>query len=246
MFAPQTNLFSTDPGKIADFTGLRSSDVFNQVVVPRASELEKVLQSNVSQILDAPRPRGAFDPSLLNDFVGDSMVSAFSFSDPQNAPRASGERPRSQAQPNVVLDDYDKPLPQLKPPAPEAVKPEKLRPSGDFAKESSARLTNYGYDTDAHADYNSNVLKIGHANNPLIDGVSAALSKSLAKRHGIKPGQWFEVVDGDGKKYQRRYDDTVPSSYKGKTVRETVDLYDRNGSDNFRAKVVGIRPLTSS
>lgn len=104
------------------------------------------------------------------------------------------------------------------------------------------KLANYGYASDTSPDYNSNVLRIGHANNPLKDGVSAALTKSLAKRHGLKTGDWFEIVTDKGV-MKRRYDDTVPTSYRGKPLPETVDLYELRGSNKFGGRVSEIRPL---
>jgi hypothetical protein len=110
-------------------------------------------------------------------------------------------------------------------------------------KAESIKLANYGYDSDTTPDYNSNVKKIGHANNPLVDGYSAALTKSLAKRYGLRTGDEFEIVTADGKRMVRRYDDTVPTTYRGKKLPETVDLYETKGSNSFGGKVVGIRPV---
>ena len=41
MIAP-SNIFSTDPGKIFDFSGKRTADIFNKVVAKRANELEEM------------------------------------------------------------------------------------------------------------------------------------------------------------------------------------------------------------
>lgn len=106
------------------------------------------------------------------------------------------------------------------------------------------KLSNYGYASDSSPDYNSNVLRRGNHNNRLEDGVSAALSASLAKRYGIPVGAEFEIVTSDGKTMKRRYDDTVPSHYKGKPLPETVDLFNLNGSNSFGGIVVDIRPIT--
>lgn len=138
------------------------------------------------------------------------------------------QAPPATAQEDIV--DYNEPLPVV------SVTPM------NTGKES-IKLANYGYASDSSPDYNSNVLKIGHANNPLKDGVSAALTKSLAKRYGLKTGDMFEITTADGKTMTRRYDDTVPNSYKGKPLPETVDLYELRGSNKFGGKVVGIRPI---
>lgn len=105
------------------------------------------------------------------------------------------------------------------------------------------KLSNYGYDSDSSPDHNSNVLKIGHANNKLEDGVSAALTKGLAESHGLRSGDMFEATLADGTTIQRRYDDTVPNTYKGKPLPETVDLYNQNGSNSFGGRVIGIKPI---
>lgn len=105
------------------------------------------------------------------------------------------------------------------------------------------KLSNYGYDSDSSPDYNSNVRRVGHANNKLEDGVSAALTKSLARKYGLKTGDYFEAVTADGKVLKRRYDDTVPTTYRGRALPETVDLYERSGKNSFAGKVLEIRPL---
>lgn len=105
------------------------------------------------------------------------------------------------------------------------------------------KLSNYGYESDSSPDHNSNVLKIGHANNKLVDGESAALTKSLADRHGLKSGDMFEATLADGTTITRRYDDTTPSTYKGDPLPETVDIYNQSGSNNFGGKVISIKPL---
>jgi hypothetical protein len=87
------------------------------------------------------------------------------------------------------------------------------------------------------------VLRIGNRNNKLVDGQSAAITASFAKKHGIKAGQSFEILTSDGKVQRRTYDDTVPPTYKGKALPETIDLYERGGSNNFGGKIVGLKLL---
>lgn len=108
--------------------------------------------------------------------------------------------------------------------------------------EVDIKLANYGYDDDTSPDYNSNVLRIGHANNKLEDGKSAAITKSLANRLGLKTGDWVKVDTTQGEMVVR-YDDTVPSTYKGKPLPETVDIYRRNGSNDWGGKVKSISLL---
>jgi hypothetical protein len=202
--------FSTDPGKILDFSGHSPASVFNSVILPRVNSFSETLQQptpeppavtpqpslNVAQLLSPPQR------SEINLISASNQSTALSL-------------PKEEV-------DYDKPLPQ---------------------KQGRIKLSNYGYDSDSSPDYNSNVLRIGHANNKLEDGVSAALTKSLASRYGLKTGDMFEAVTADGKILKRRYDDTVPPKYKGKSLPETVDLYERKGSNSFGGSIVEIRPL---
>jgi len=229
-------LFTTDPGKITDFTGRSAADIFNSSVVPRVSALEQLFaQSN--QMLDArkaEREQSSMKLSMSPDLLQPPQESSFD--------NLLGRAPTEQADLSglsVPQEDYSAPLP-----APAAPTTPNLVPKGELRK-SSIKLSNYGYASDSSPDYNSNVAKIGHSNNKLEDGVSAALTRSLAKRMGIPKGGWFEAVTADGETIKRRYDDTVPVSYKGKALPETVDLYNLKGSNSFGGKIVGIRPLTA-
>lgn len=232
-------LFSTNPGKITDFSGRSAADIFNSSVVPRVSALEQIFaQSN--QMLDARKAEReqasaqlSLAPDLLQPPQENSFDNLLGKSSTDYQPDMSGY--------SVPQEDYSTPLPAPTPSAP----PPNLVPKGELRK-STIKLSNYGYASDSSPDYNSNVAKIGHSNNKLEDGVSAALTRSLAKRMGIPKGGWFEAVGADGTVYKRRYDDTVPVSYKGKALPETVDLYNLKGSNSFGGKIVGIRPLTQA
>lgn len=116
----------------------------------------------------------------------------------------------------------------------------------DGAKTSSIRfdspikLSNYGYSSDSTPDSYSS-KGIGHSNNKLIDGLSAAVSKSLASRLGLKTGDMFIAHTSKGD-MRVRYDDTVPS-YDKRTgaLPETIDIYRKtNGSNSWGGKVLGI------
>lgn len=219
------NLFSTDPGKILDFSDISAGEVFNRSVVPSANSfvaddmgLDEARQRRQRQ-LQEDTTRDAYASNADDEFLRDTYA-------------------RKQAQP--VFDageeiNYNAPM------EPSSPTPD-LKPQGDLVA-SKLKLSNYGYDSDSSPDHNSNVLRIGHANNKLESGVSAALTRSLAKKHGLKTGDYFEAVASDGTVYKRRYDDTVPTTYKGKPLPETVDLYDLKGSNAFGGTIVGIRPL---
>lgn len=221
--------FSTDPGQVLDLSGKSAVDIFNESVVPTVNSFDSFLSSDPGGLEEgAQRRRQFLEQSLQLEDASKQEDIAFWESRKNGDPQILDEYA-------VTPEEVGLPEDYGKPQDPQASK------SG-FANDK-VRLTNYGYKSDKYADYNSNVLKIGHSNNPLKDGVSAALTKSLAKRHGIKNGEWFEVVTDDGNVLRRRYDDTVPSSYKGKKLPETVDLYEVNGSNNFRGTVVGIRKV---
>lgn len=122
------------------------------------------------------------------------------------------------------------------PPLPETGT-EKVPQSAD---NSFIKLSNYGYASDTTPDSNS-MKGIGHSNNKLEDGVSAALSKSLATRLGLKTGDWLNIQTTKGP-MRVRYDDTVPTldSRVAGPLPETIDIFRRDGSNDWGGKVTGI------
>lgn len=213
----QTRFFSTDPQNARSLTGLGLVDLFNDSIIPLANQLEPEVDLDGEDAL--ARQRRAETAA---------MVESTSFERRQADDTFLAARGQ-QDDPYSGITDYSEDL------------------SGglsDSTAKGPIKLSNYGYESDSSPDYNSNVLRIGHANNKLEDGLSAAVTKSLARRHGLKTGDLFEVETSDGKKMTRRYDDTVPTSYKGKPLPETVDLYELKGSNKFGGSVVGIKPLT--
>lgn len=233
-------LFSTDPGQITDFSQLRPAEIFNRSIMPRVSSF--AAEEEDPGGLDAAKRRR--EAQLQKDL---SMESLSQKADNDFLEQLNRGMEQRQAAPQADVEDYNAPIGRSVTPGavPQAEPGDTSKPSavvGDFSKEN-LKLSNYGYASDSSPDYNSNVLRIGHANNKLVDGYSAALTKSLAKRYGLKSGDEFEVITADGKVLKRRYDDTVPATYRGKPLPETVDLYDRSGNNNFGGKIVGIRPL---
>jgi hypothetical protein len=228
MIAP-SQLFSTDPGNITDFTNVRPADIFNNAVLPKLTSLESLLGDDPAGLDEAAQRRESQaqvdeQRSLFNAQQDDAFLASL--------------RQKQQAVTDEDIGvDYNAPVA-----APQTQARPQLAPAGDFVP-GKIKLANYGYASDSSPDYNSNILKIGHANNKLEDGVSAALTKSLAKRLGLKTGDYFEAQTADGKILRRRYDDTVPTTYKGRRLPETVDLYEVGGSNKFGGTVVGIRPL---
>ena len=108
------------------------------------------------------------------------------------------------------------------------------------ADDSFIKLSNYGYADDTTPDSNS-ARGIGHSDNKLEDGTSAALSKSLANRLGVKTGDWLNIQTTQGP-MRVRYDDTVPDSDPrvNGPLPETIDIFRRNGSNGWGGKVTGI------
>jgi hypothetical protein len=105
------------------------------------------------------------------------------------------------------------------------------------------KLSNYGYASDLTPDSWS-AKGIGHANNKLIDGTSAAITKSLANDLGLKSGDWFIARTTRGA-FRLRYDDTVPS-YDKRTgaLPPTIDVYRKtSGSNNWGGKVLAIEKI---
>lgn len=104
------------------------------------------------------------------------------------------------------------------------------------------KLSNYGYASDSTPDSNS-AKGIGHADNQLEDGKSAAISKSLADRLDLKTGDMVELETSKGT-FQVRYDDTVPATdTRTGDLPETIDIYRKNGSNGWGGKVLKITKI---
>ncbi len=105
------------------------------------------------------------------------------------------------------------------------------------------KLSNYGYADDSTPDSYS-ARGIGHANNALEDGKSAAISKSLANRLNLSTGDEVEIETTKGV-FRVRYDDTVPSTdSRTGDLPETIDLYrKKDGSNAWGGKVTKIRKV---
>lgn len=105
------------------------------------------------------------------------------------------------------------------------------------------KLSNYGYAGDTYSDTNS-AAGIGHSDNRLVDGMSVALTASLAKQYGIARGDRLRLHTTKGI-IEAVYDDTVPTKTKdGKPLPPTFDLYRKsNGSNGWSGKVTGFEKL---
>lgn len=219
MIAP-TQLFTTDMGKITDFTKVAAADVFNKAILPKLSALFGSDPAGLEAATERREVQAQADDEQFrfNAQADDQFLTNI---------RKNTAAPQQQAGESV---NYNAPI---------------SAPTQSPQGKGGYKLSNYGYSSDSSPDYNSNVLRIGHSNNKLEDKVSAALTKSLAKRYGLKTGDYFEAETADGQVLRRRYDDTVPTKYKGRALPETVDLYELAGNNKFGGSVVGIRPLKS-
>lgn len=222
----EAKLFSSDPSHMFDFAKTRPSDIFNKAILPNVNSFLDLLGDDPAGLEDAAKRRSEelgyrVEQEALNSRTDQNFVDQLSQNQPQQQPIFQSE----------VSEDYNAPVTRST---------MQTNSSGEKLK-----LSNYGYSSDSSPDYNSNVLRIGHANNKLQDGLSAALTKSLANRYGLKTGDMFEATTADGKTMRRRYDDTVPTKYKGRALPETVDLYELGGNNKFSGVVTGIRALNS-
>lgn len=212
--------FSSDPAQVRSMKGLDLLSLFNDHIIPGANELDVDGENDAA----TKRRDEAYQRELeFSDFrrqEDDAFLAA------------RGQAPEQSAAPvfDYLADDGPTAAPPTTPTTP-------ARSSGAM----KVKLANYGYDSDLSPDRNSNVLRIGHNNNKLEDGVSAAVTRSLAKRLNLEKGAWFTAHTADGAKYRRRYDDTVPTTYKGKKLPETVDLFrPKDGSNKFGGAITNI------
>jgi hypothetical protein len=94
----------------------------------------------------------------------------------------------------------------------------------------------------AHGSKKDTRRDLLHANNKLIDGTSAAITKTLANDLGLKTGDWFiaKTTKGD---FRLRYDDTVPATDKRTgPLPPTIDIYRKSkGSNDWGGKVLGFQ-----
>ena len=215
------SIFSSNPGKIFDFSGLSSAEIFNQSVLPKANSMWQDSNEELDQLDEAKKRREA-------QLEQDQTRTAYN-----EEPANLLPQPVQNPQVDVPAEtNYNAPVNQ-----------EAQQPQPQSQGQESLKLSNYGYSSDSSPDYNSNVKRIGHANNPLQDGLSAALTKSLANRYNLKTGDMFEITTAEGKTMKRRYDDTVPNKYKGKALPETIDLFELNGKNSFGGQVTSLRPI---
>lgn len=109
--------------------------------------------------------------------------------------------------------------------------------------DSPLKLSNYGYASDTTPDSFS-AKGIGHRNNKLIDGRSAAVSKGLAKQLGLKHDDWFVVHTNRGS-FPVQYHDTVPDSDpRTGPLPPTIDIYRKSkGSNSWGGKVFAVEKL---
>lgn len=220
-----------------DFSGKRGAEIFNESVVPQVNSFLELLGDDPGGLDESKRRRDENTSRQMQD----EMFAAKEDEDFIQQFRADQRASLMDNDEDPVASYNPRPAANLPQPDIRLSKEDVVQANAGEFNKVKLKLANYGYDSDSSPDYNSNVLKIGHANNKLVDGRSAALTKSLARRYGLKTGDEFEVLTADGEIMVRTYDDTVPTTYKGKPLPETVDLYETRGSNSFGGTVVGIR-----
>lgn len=105
------------------------------------------------------------------------------------------------------------------------------------------KLSNYGYPSDTTPDSNS-ANGIGHSNNKLIAGESAAISKSLADRLKLKHGDKVKIETTKGD-FTVFYHDTVPATdSRTGDLPETIDIYrPKDGSNGWGGRVTKVSKI---
>lgn len=105
------------------------------------------------------------------------------------------------------------------------------------------KLSNYGYASDTTPDSNS-AKGIGHRDNKLIPGESAAISKSLADRLKLSHGDKLKIQTTKGD-FTVFYHDTVPSTdSRTGDLPETIDIYrPKDGSNGWGGRVTNVSKI---
>jgi len=105
------------------------------------------------------------------------------------------------------------------------------------------KLSNYGYPSDTTPDRNSR-RGIGHSNNQMIPGESAAITKSLADRLKLKHGDKLKIETTKGD-FTIFYHDTVPSTDpRTGDLPETIDIYrPKDGSNGWGGRVTKVSKI---
>lgn len=126
------------------------------------------------------------------------------------------------------------------------VKPPPPRPGTETSMtipKGGLKLSNYGYASDTTPDRYS-AKGIGHSNNKLIPGESAAITKSLADRLGLAHGDKLKITTTKGD-FTVFYHDTVPATDKRTgDLPETIDIYrPKDGSNGWGGRVTKVSKI---
>lgn len=105
------------------------------------------------------------------------------------------------------------------------------------------KLSNFGYPSDTTPDTNS-AKGIGHQENKMIAGESAAISKSLADRLKLKHGDKLKIETTQGD-FTVFYHDTVPATdSRTGDLPETIDIYrPKDGSNGWGGRVTKVSKI---
>ena len=123
-------------------------------------------------------------------------------------------------------------------------RPGRIDPSTSMVlPKGGVKLSNYGYPSDTTPDSNS-AKGIGHSNNKMIAGESAAVSKSLADRLKLKYGDKLKIETTKGD-FTVFYHDTVPATdERTGDLPETIDIYrPKDGSNGWGGRVTKVSKI---
>lgn len=122
-------------------------------------------------------------------------------------------------------------------------RPGRIDPSTSALPKGGLKLSNYGYPSDTTPDSNS-ANGIGHSNNKLIAGESAAISKSLADRLKLQHGDKLKIETTQGD-FTVFYHDTVPATdSRTGDLPETIDIYrPKDGSNGWGGRVTKVSKI---
>jgi hypothetical protein len=123
-------------------------------------------------------------------------------------------------------------------------RPGRIDPSTSMVlPKGGVKLSNFGYPSDSTPDSNS-AKGIGHKENKMIAGESAAISKSLADRLKLKHGDKIKIETTKGD-FTVFYHDTVPATdERTGDLPETIDIYrPKDGSNGWGGRVTKVSKI---
>lgn len=199
---PTPSMFSTDPGKIFDFSGKRPADIFNESILPKLSALDSDMgleeaaqrrQQQLATDLDWEASRRQEDDAFLSELMQNRQ---------QPAQPDLGEYA-------VDLPEYDRPVTPSA--APSSAPPQSNEPLGarDVGMPASKNLTDFvkhfeGFNPKAYGDFKQTSIGYGtRAKKGEISISKEEAEKRLAQELAVARQQ-VELYD---KKYGYKFSD---------------------------------------